>query len=307
MTPLVSVVLPCFNSAGTLPWALASLLAQTYEEWECIFVDDGSSDHPETVIALLSDERIRYFRSAKNVGRGAARRFAVEQARGKYVSMLDADDWLFPGKLDAQVRVMESGGTLALVSGGMAIVDREQALVGIRTPKIATDGFHIGPPMRGVELPPLPFAPVMLRWDIAKRYRFDGSFRMVEDTELLLRILQDHSYGALPTPLYVYSEYSSNSYSKMLSSSVYACMMFLRHWSTHPMSVAYNCLSTAGKAFLYTGAFAMGQADWSIRRRSRRPTEGEVAEFRSAQMKVADAAERLFGRPQARRNGNSRS
>ncbi len=94
MRPLVSVMMPCYNSAGTLPLALASLVAQTYENWECILVDDGSTDRPIDIVEQASDKRISFFRLDRNMGRGVAQQAALDYATGDYLCMLDADDWL---------------------------------------------------------------------------------------------------------------------------------------------------------------------------------------------------------------------
>ena len=77
MMPLISVVMPVFNATDTLPLALASLQAQTYDAWQCIIVDDGSTDNPEHIINAVGDSRIQYHRLDRNHGRGYARQYAT--------------------------------------------------------------------------------------------------------------------------------------------------------------------------------------------------------------------------------------
>ncbi len=299
MNPLVSVILPCYNSATTLPWAIASLVAQTYEEWECVFVDDGSTDCPEAVLDAFSDKRIRFFRLPKNYGRGAARQFAVEQTRGKYITMLDADDWLFPSKFATQVEVLESERTLPLVSTGMAILNFEGNLVGVRIPNGASGCLRTWPPMRRLRLPPFAFSPTMFFGDIVRSYRFDRSFPIAEDSDLLIRILRCHGYATMPEPLYAYAEYASTTYLKILNSTIYACAMFMKHWRSYPAGATYNCLKAAAKAVVHTAAFTVGQGDWSVRRRSRPPTEVEVQQFNEVRGTVAAVIDRSFGEEKA--------
>ncbi len=112
--------------------ALASLQAQTFEDWECLVVDDGSADRPLDVVAALGDPRFRMFRLDANRGRGAARQVALDHAEGEFLGMLDADDWLFPTKLARQVEALNATPAAALVSTGMAVVDRSEQLVGVR-------------------------------------------------------------------------------------------------------------------------------------------------------------------------------
>ncbi len=120
-TPLVSVIMPCYNATSTLPMALASLLAQTYENWECVLVDDGSTDAPVAILERIDDPRIRYIRLPYNQGRGVARQIALDNVRGDLITMLDADDWIYPNKLEMQYLQMVANPHLALISTGMAI------------------------------------------------------------------------------------------------------------------------------------------------------------------------------------------
>ena len=98
--------MPVHNSADSLPMALSSVVAQTFENWECIVVDDGSTDGSGEIAGMVRDRRIRVLRLDKNRGRGFARQIALEAAFGDLLCMLDADDWLYPEKLHMQVSGM---------------------------------------------------------------------------------------------------------------------------------------------------------------------------------------------------------
>ena len=91
--PLVSVIVPCYNQAQFLSEALESVLLQTYTNWECIIVNDGSADNTEKVAKnwLKKDDRIKYI-SKKNEGVSKARNIAIENAVGEFILPLDADD-----------------------------------------------------------------------------------------------------------------------------------------------------------------------------------------------------------------------
>ena len=130
--PLVSVTIPYYNAAATLPEALASLVAQTYTHWECILIDDGSSDYAHTVVEQIADARCRTIRLPQNMGRGVARQVALDQARGELLCKLDADDWIYPAKIERQVAAMAALPDVALISTGIAVVDAKNDLVGVR-------------------------------------------------------------------------------------------------------------------------------------------------------------------------------
>ncbi len=107
--PEVSVILPFFDRAATLPRCIESVRAQTFSDWELIAVDDGSSDGSLAVLKTFGDSRIRVLRHEKNAGPGAARNTAIEAARGNYLALIDSDDEWFPTKLEKQIARLESG------------------------------------------------------------------------------------------------------------------------------------------------------------------------------------------------------
>jgi glycosyltransferase involved in cell wall biosynthesis len=295
MMPLVSVLMPCYNSARTLPRAIASLLAQTHDEWECIFVDDGSTDCSTQLIRAVPDCRIKCFRFEKNLGRGAARRFAVEQARGTYVCMLDADDWLYPRKIETQVSFMQSTSGVAVISAGMAIMDRAGDLAGVRVPRDSViSGAFVRKPMRRLQMPPLAFAPSLFRMAVLRDHNFDVSFPTVEDVDLLLRVVLRYSYASLYQPMYAYSEYATVTLQKLLEGSHFSRRMFLKHYETHPSEAILNCLKVTAKSCVYRGAYTVNRSDWLISRRSRDATVSEAAEFASARETIDGIVGRIF-------------
>lgn len=112
---LVSVIVPCFNQGRFLPDAIDSLLKQTYRNWECIVVNDGSFDETEQIALEFCerDRRIRYVAQA-NRGLAQTRNRGLDQARGPFIQFLDADDVILPGKLELQVQAMAQSDTPAI-------------------------------------------------------------------------------------------------------------------------------------------------------------------------------------------------
>lgn len=106
-TPDVSVVIPFYNRADTIRRAIESVRCQTVRNIEIILVDDASIDDAAASMAdLLSDERLRLVRHAKNRGVSAARNTGVAMARGRYVAFLDSDDFWYPTKLERQLEAI---------------------------------------------------------------------------------------------------------------------------------------------------------------------------------------------------------
>jgi len=116
--PIVSVIVPAHNYGHLLPETLESVRAQTFANWECIVVDDGSTDDtPQVVVdAAKQDRRIRYFAQAQE-GLSATRNRGLSLSRGRYIQFLDADDLLDRTKLERHVEVLDRSDEVDIVYG----------------------------------------------------------------------------------------------------------------------------------------------------------------------------------------------
>ncbi len=97
--PAISVVMPVYNRAASVRAAIDSVLAQTFEDFELLVVDDGSSDGTADVVEAVGDARIRCLRQPQNRGGNAARNRGIREARSPLISFLDSDDEFLPHKL----------------------------------------------------------------------------------------------------------------------------------------------------------------------------------------------------------------
>jgi glycosyltransferase involved in cell wall biosynthesis len=104
MTPLISIIIPTYNSAELIGAAIDSVLAQTYQNWECIIVDDGSTDNTLKLCNqyIKLDSRVKYLYQ-ENGKQGKARNLGISKANGFYLAFLDADDLWLPEKLSVQI------------------------------------------------------------------------------------------------------------------------------------------------------------------------------------------------------------
>ena len=134
MTPLVSIVVPCYHAAPWLAQTLESALAQTWSRREIIVVDDGSIDDSVGIARRYEPRGVRVI-TQPNAGASAARNHALRIAEGEYVQFLDADDLLAPKKIAAQVRLLASrpGGEVASCAWGRFTSDPAQAAFVDRT------------------------------------------------------------------------------------------------------------------------------------------------------------------------------
>lgn len=104
MDSKISVIIPCYNQAHFLSDSVSSVIAQDYTNWECFIVNDGSNDQTEKIAQDLCDKdiRIKYIKK-QNGGLSSARNAALEQAQGKWIQFLDADDIIEPRKFSTQL------------------------------------------------------------------------------------------------------------------------------------------------------------------------------------------------------------
>ncbi len=112
----ISVIVPCYNYGHLLNETLDSLLSQTYLKWECLIIDDGSTDNTREIAKnyTLKDNRIKYSYKL-NGGLSSARNEGLRHAKGQYIQFLDADDLLSSNKFENQVRLFEENPAYDIV------------------------------------------------------------------------------------------------------------------------------------------------------------------------------------------------
>ncbi|MCF0201567.1 MAG: glycosyltransferase [Bacteroidales bacterium] len=121
MNDLISVIVPCYKQAQYLPECLNSVLAQTYQNWECIVVSDGSPDNTEEIAMQYVKKDGRFhFVSKENGGPSAARNLAISHSSGKYILPIDADDFIAPEYLSLALDAFSQNAELKVVYCGYA-------------------------------------------------------------------------------------------------------------------------------------------------------------------------------------------
>lgn len=108
--PLVSIIIPAYNRANLIGETIESIIAQTYSNWECIVVDDGSTDNLKEVVEgyIKNEKRLKFYKRPSNFkpGGNGARNFGLEMSNGDYINWFDSDDIMMPKKLETQVNQM---------------------------------------------------------------------------------------------------------------------------------------------------------------------------------------------------------
>ncbi|MCK4663611.1 MAG: glycosyltransferase family 2 protein [Bacteroidales bacterium] len=110
---LFSVIIPTYNRANFIYKTVKSVLDQTYQNFEVIVIDDGSTDNTEKIVKSIKDQRLKYYKK-KNGERGAARNFGASKANGEYVTFLDSDDIFYTNHLSEANKFINSKNNLKL-------------------------------------------------------------------------------------------------------------------------------------------------------------------------------------------------
>lgn len=108
MNDLVSVIMPSYNTAEYIAHSIDSVIAQTYQNWELLIVDDCSEDNTDEIVSKITDKRIRYFKNDCNSGAAVSRNRALREANGRWIAFLDSDDLWLPDKLEKQIAFMDT-------------------------------------------------------------------------------------------------------------------------------------------------------------------------------------------------------
>ncbi len=215
--PTVSVIVPTYNDAVRLPRAVASMTAQTFTDWELIIVDDGSTDATRSVAEAMADgdPRIRAI-SIAHAGPGAARNVAIASARGRWIALLDSDDYAAPERLERQLAFAAAHPSVGLIGSHARRVASNGRAWGTWAPGPQTIEAFRGKRDAG-ELVYFVHSSVLVRRELMVAVGgYPEDYPTGEDTALYnLRLAQHTDMLTLPEPL-VSHEMSPNSVSRRL-------------------------------------------------------------------------------------------
>lgn len=211
--PLVSVITPAYNAEKHIADAIASVRAQTLEDWELIIIDDGSTDDTASIVNSVGDSRIQLIQQ-KNAGVSSARNAGLEVAKGKYLTFLDADDCLPTDALAARARFLAENPDVDIVNGAIQITssghllrnyhpDLQKGLLSKRLARLE-EGVFMGPFY-------------MLRRNKIGAHRFPMGVSHCEDMIFLLTLAHSMQlcYGAVSEKIYEYRVTSGSAMSNL--------------------------------------------------------------------------------------------
>lgn len=203
MRPTVSIIIPAYNYGHFIGQSIESVQAQTYPNWECVIVDDGSTDDTATVVRQFTeqDERVKFF-SQENQGLAAARNTGISNSAGEYLQFLDADDLLEARKLECQIEFLEQHPQVDIVFTDVRYFRTEHAGERLFSPdegnapwvaRLSAKGKDVLLRLIGNNIMAVN-APLLRRTVINDVGLFEGSVRGVEDWHYWVRCANQGKY-----------------------------------------------------------------------------------------------------------------
>lgn len=206
VAPLISVIIPAYQSQETLSYCLRSVLNQEFSDFEIIIVNNGSTDRTSEIIDeyIRLDERIKSLYLPINRGPAGGRNAGIRIAKGKYIAFTDSDDEWFPQKLQIQLSFLKSNPKIDfLFSDANVLINGEfsnkftlsfNAKACINLYSISEKFYELINPRVSVLLEiPICLSSVICRSDVLERVNgFDETLSVTDDLDLWLRIAKDH-------------------------------------------------------------------------------------------------------------------
>jgi glycosyltransferase EpsE len=200
MMPLVSVIIAVYNGSELIASALESIAEQTFQDWECIVCDDGSTDKTWEITKNIADNNSKIVPIRNNQNRGAAyaRNRCIDIAKGKYIAIQDADDISYPTRLEEQVNFLDVFSDISVVGSYTTLSDTNSRFWGeIKAPEVPRNVDWL----KGTQV--LHASVMMRREDVILAGKYDERLPQAEDYDLFIRMVaKGLQIRTLPKPLY---------------------------------------------------------------------------------------------------------
>lgn len=225
--PTITVGLPVFNGGGLLKMAVLSLINQSFQNWELLVVDDGSTDGCIDSLVKIADPRVIVTRDGVNKGLSTRLNQAVSLARGKYFARMDHDDICHPDRLARQISFLEDHPDVDLLATQCLTIDEISRLTG-RLPYAINHADICHQPWRGFYMAH-PSWMGKTEWFRRNAYKEPAPY-CCEDQELLLRAHYSSCYYTLPEYLLAYRIRTHTPWKRQLRTRVSMGKMKVRHF-----------------------------------------------------------------------------
>lgn len=222
MNPKLTIGLPVYNAAGSVKYAILSVLNQTFAEFELIITDDGSTDDTLSVIQSIDDNRIRIVHHDENRGIACRLNEQIMDARGLYFARMDADDLMMSERLQKQVDALDSHPEIDVLGTAIVVMDDNHDILGQR-------GLVMKDP-RIVDVEYLLHPTVMGKTEWFRKNLYNESYSGWEDYELWLRTRSFSHFKALSESLLFYRDSRTFNVRQFIKRRMTGCKVVLNEW-----------------------------------------------------------------------------
>jgi glycosyltransferase involved in cell wall biosynthesis len=198
--PVITVILPCYNAAAFIEETLHSVLNQTFVDFECLVIDDASTDQTCALVERIAaqDARVKLFRKEQNTGYTESLNMGIGLARGRYIARMDADDICMPQRFEKQVAFMEANPGCVMCGSAYRLIHNNHTVQGPVTHSDIMLGLLYG----NVFCHPS----VMIRNEILRKnnIRYDTRYEPSEDYSMWVHLSNFGTLANLPDVLLAY-------------------------------------------------------------------------------------------------------
>ena len=202
--PQISVVMSCYNTGDTLERAVQSVLNQSFENFEFIILDDGSTDNTRDLLQKLSetDSRIIIIKNENNIGLSASLNRGIKIATSKYVARMDGDDECMSNRLAIQFQFLEKNPQIDVVGSAILLRKGNDKILGERIPPERDDEIK----SRVFRKPLLYHPTILIRKSVFENIGYyNDKLRWAEDADLWYRIYDKIRFANIQQPLLIYT------------------------------------------------------------------------------------------------------
>jgi len=216
MSPEISIVIPAYNASRYIRDSISSVLDQTFSSWELIVVDDGSTDNTAEIIkGFLTDPRIKLLQQ-KNRGVSAARNAGIQEAKGRYIAFLDADDFYLKTNLQYKFDILNANTAIDFIYSDLIRTDKDLNEVAIETGVNVEHLFEEVLSWQRETIPCLPSNVVVKSSALKGELLFDENLSNCADRYMKIMLAKHLKGYHIPEPLLKYRD-TPGSMSKNVS------------------------------------------------------------------------------------------
>jgi glycosyltransferase involved in cell wall biosynthesis len=207
-SPLISIIVNCYNGEKYLTQALECILKQTYKKWEVIFWDNQSTDKSADIFKTYQDERFKYFYAEKHTSLYEARNLAIEKSKGDFISFLDTDDLWSENKLSLQISYFKSI-EVGVVYSNLWLIKKSEKTRRLYSKKNLPSGKIFDKLINNYNVGILTVL-IRKKYYLDLETKFDSRFSIIGDFDLMLRLSKLCVFESIQEPLASYRLHGEN-------------------------------------------------------------------------------------------------